>query len=232
MFPAGSALCGRGGQTQESVQAQGPRWARKDSSGDPGEDAAGPREGTSLGGMRVARGGLRSARREAPGGAGPGSREARGLALKTHLFLEGHVEPPGAPHGRRELGKPAFLRQPPPWLPMEGAGLLLTLVPTLTTLLYAQATRSGTMSRRLGGCLSQDQRGLAWAGKPSSSFKPHLWSPWLAPPAFPTSPSSLSSEAVEALPTNSACCRLLQVHGATHACMLSRFSHIRLFAML
>ena len=172
MFPAGSALCGRGGQTQESVQAQGPRWAQKDSSGAPGEDAAGPREGTSLGGVRGARGGLQRARREAPGGAGPGSREARGLALKTHLFLEGHVEPPGAPHGRRDLGKPAFLRQPPPWLPMEGAGLLLTIVPALTTLLDVQATRSGTMSRRLVGCPSQDHRGPAWAGKPSSSFEP------------------------------------------------------------
>ena len=69
-------------------------------------------------------------------------------------------------------------------------------------------------------------------GEAQLLLRAHLWSPWRAPPAFPTCPSSLSSEAVEALPSNSACCRLLQVHGATHACMLSRFSHIRLFAML
>lgn len=45
------------------------------------------------------------------------------------------MEPLRAPHGSWALGKRAFLRQPPPRLAMEGTGLLLTLVPTLTTLL-------------------------------------------------------------------------------------------------
>ena len=137
-----------------------------------------------------------------------------------------------APHGSWALGKRAFLRQPPPGLAMEGTGLLLTLVPTLTTLL-----------RRAGHKFRQDEletSGLPFPGPQRTGLggeawlllQAPVWSPWLAPTVFPTCLSSLCCEAVDALPANLACCRLLQAYGSMHACMLSRFSHVRLFATL